>query len=493
MKFKVLKNNLFVHIKPFCNLTVNIFTLYLYMKQKHIQHLYWRTGFGITVDDLNSIKSNSKSAIVSSIFLNSKNIDLLQLDLSEFNSIKNKNYKVLKREIGEIAFQKLKGKSQKKLGELNNVWIDRLSESNSELREKMTLFWANVFVCRDNNIFHIQHYNNTLRKHALGDFRSFVKAIAREASMSKYLNNKQNVKEKPNENFARELMELFTLGIGNYTENDIKESARAFTGWSFKANGEFFLRKLKHDYGEKTFFNKTGPFNGDDIIDIILDQKQCAKFICSKVYTYFINPKIDENKLEEITNLFYQDYNITNLMQHIFISDWFYDEENIGSKIKSPIELLVGIRKIVPVTFDKKNQLNYLQKMMGQFLLYPNNVSGWKGDKSWIDSNTLMFRLKLASLILNDAIINLEEKGAFEDSFEMYYANEKKRNKFIKTTKNWDVFTEKYGRLAPSKLKDILIISKLDKDTEALLEQLKVKSNKDFCIQLMSIPEYQLC
>jgi len=463
------------------------------MKIRHIHHLYWRSGFGISSHELDDIKSNSKSKIVSNLFTNSEKINPIQLDLSEFLEIKNKTPKLLKKEMGEAAFQKLRQKSQQKVRYLNHTWIDRLTESESVLREKMTLFWANVFVCRDNNIFHIQQYNNTLRKNALGNFRAFVKAIAREASMSKYLNNNQNRKKSPNENFAREIMELFTLGIGNYTENDIKESARAFTGWAFKNDGSYFLRKKQHDYNEKTFFGKTGNFNGDDIIDIILEQRQCAKFICTKIYKYFVNPVVDDKRVEELTTQFYKNYDIKNLMTTIFSSKWFYNEENIGVKIKSPIELLVGIQKIVPVTFDKKNQLNYLQKMMGQVLLYPENVSGWKGNKNWIDSNTLMFRLKLASLILNNAVINLEEKGAFEDSFEKYYKNTKKKNSYIKTTKNWEAFAKQYGDLDPQKLKELLIVSKLDEDTEIMLNQLKIKSNRDYCIQLMSIPEYQLC
>jgi uncharacterized protein (DUF1800 family) len=463
------------------------------MKQQHIQHLYWRVGFGISISELDNLKSDSKSNIITSIFSKSKDVNLLLLDLSELNPIKSKNPKVLMKEMGEAAFQRLRQKGQQKVKDLNHAWIDRLSEPTSILREKMTLFWANIFVCRDNNIFHIQQYNNTLRRHALGDFSNFVKAIAKEASMSKYLNNRQNVKESPNENFARELMELFTLGVGNYTEKDIKEAARAFSGWSFKKNGDFFLRKQKHDYEEKTFFGKTGHFNGDDIIDIILEQKQCAKFICAKVYKYFVNPNVDQDRLEEITTLFYKEYNIEKLMQHIFTSDWFYNEENIGAKIKSPIELLVGIHRVVPVTFNKKKQLHYLQKMMGQVLLYPDNVSGWKGDKNWIDSNTLMFRMKLPSLLLNNAIINLEEKGAFEDSFEAYYKKEKNRNKFLNVTQKWEQFEKEYGHLKPDELRKMIVIPKIDKDTKGLISNLKVKSNKEYCIQLMSIPEYQLC
>ena len=463
------------------------------MKQRHIQHLYWRAGFGIGVKKIDQLKSKSKNEIIKDLFYDASKVNLLQLDLSEFNLIKNKSPKVLKIEMGEEAYRKLRQKSQRKVRDLNYAWLERLTEPSSILREKMTLFWSNVFVCRDNHIFHIQHFNNTLRKNALGNFRVLVKTIAKEASMSKYLNNRQNRKKSPNENFARELMELFTLGIGNYSEQDIKESARAFTGWSFKLNGHFVLRKKQHDAGVKTFFDKSGYFGGDDIIDLILEKKQCARFICDKVYRYFVNPIVDPRHLDEITTIFFKDYDINNLMMYIFNAKWFYNDENIGVKIKSPVELLVGIRRVVPVTFTKKNQLNYLQKMMGQVLLYPENVSGWKGGKNWIDSNTLMFRMKLASLILNDAVINLEEKGAFEDSFNKYYNKERKRNKYIKTIKNWDFFTKNHLNLKPNELRDLLIISNLDKDTAVLLDELRVTSNKDYCIQLMSIPEYQLC
>ena len=463
------------------------------MMQKHIQHLYWRASFGIDVKQIKSLKSTSKLKIVSKLIADSTEFKNLELDLSEFDEIKYKTNKELRGKFSEEELQKFKNRRNKKVRDLNYAWIDKLGESKALLREKMTLFWANVFVCRDNDIFFIQNYNNTLRKNALGDFRVFVKEVAKQPSMLKYLNNKQNKKKKPNENFARELMELFTLGVGNYTEQDIQESARAFTGWSYKNNGDFYLQKSQHDFDEKTFFGQTGNFDGDDIIDIILEQKQCARFICDKVYRYFINPKVDEKRLEEITNIFYKDYNISTLMEYIFTSKWFYDDENIGVKIKSPIELLVGIQKVVPVTFDKKQQLNYLQKMMGQTLLYPDNVAGWKGGKSWIDSNTLMFRMKLPSLLLNNAVINLEEKGEFEDSFGQYYKVQKQRNKYLKITKNWESFDNKYQDLTAEELKDFLILSKLDKDTATFLENLEIKSNRNFCVQLMSIPEYQLC
>jgi len=338
------------------------------MKHRHIQHLYLRAGFGLDRKRLSRLKTKSKSKIVSELFFGADKFVSLKVDVSELTSLIEPYFKKGQDKMSKETMQDLLKKSRKKVNELNYTWIERLKNPQSVLNEKMTLFWANVFVCRDNNIFHIQHYNNTLREYALGDFRGFVKAIAKEASMSKYLNNRQNIKISPNENFARELMELFTLGIDNYTEKDIKESARAFTGWSFKRNGDFFLRRKQHDYGEKTFLGKTGYFDGYDIIDIILEQKQCARFICTKIYTYFVNPEIDNSHLEELTDLFHRDYNIKKLMHHIYMSDWFYNEENIGVKIKSPIELLVGIQKVVPVEFTKKKQLLYLQKMMGQIL-----------------------------------------------------------------------------------------------------------------------------
>ncbi|WP_139957264.1 DUF1800 domain-containing protein [Flavicella sediminum] len=461
------------------------------MDKKEIQHLYWRAGFGIGFEDLNKIKKKSRKTILKKLFSASEKSKDLAVDLSEYEKSLTDSFKKVKNKTTDQRRKEQKYLREKGI-ELNQAWIQKMATSEALLREKMTLFWANVFVCADNNTWSIQNYNNTLRKHALGNFGQFVKAISHEASMIRYLNNKQNKKGKPNENFARELMELFTLGAGNYTENDIKESARAFTGWNSKRNGEFIFSRKQHDFGNKTFFGKTGKFDGNDIIDIILEQKQCAKFICTKVYKYFVNPVIDEENLAEITDLFYKDYDIKKLMFHIFNSDWFYDENNIGVKIKSPIELLVGIHKVVPFKFKNYKQQVYLQKMMGQILLKPVNVAGWKGGKSWIDSNTLMFRLKLPSMLLNNAQISLIEKGDIEGTFEEFYQKRKGKG-YLKVTVDWDHFEKNYSKSEEKDLKSTLLISKIDVDTDAMLANLQIDKLKDYCIQLMSIPEYQLC
>lgn len=463
------------------------------MKQHHISHLYHRAIFGIGKSKLETIKKKSKKDIINLIFKESSHFKPLRINTKEIDFLIQMSGRELRKKIGFEKLSEFRKIGRKKVKELNIAWINRLQASSS-LREKMTLFWANIFVCRDNNnIFFIQQYNNTLRKYALGNLRDFVKAIAKEAAMSKYLNNNKNKKNSPNENFARELMELFTLGVGNYTEKDIKEAARAFTGWSFSSNGNFKLIRFLHDEGEKTFFGQTGNFNGDDIIDIILEQKQCARFICSKLYRYFVNPQIDKSRLEEITDVFYKNYDIENIMRYIFESDWFYEEANIGKKIKSPIELIIGVHHIIPIEFTKQKQLLYFQKMTGQMLLYPDNVSGWKGNTSWIDSNTLMFRMRFPSIVLNNAVIKIDEKTSSENEFDVFYEKTRNRNQKGNSIVNWKKFEEEYKNTSTEELTSILIQPRIDKDTANYLAKLKTTSTREFCIQLMSIPEYQLC
>ncbi|WP_040252524.1 DUF1800 domain-containing protein [Psychroserpens mesophilus] len=456
------------------------------MKPQDIQHLYWRAGFGVTPNELNTLSRLDKHQVVNGLFHYSKP-SLLEIDLSDFNLFSEKG--LLKDKSRRQAFIK---KSRNKLKIYNTLWVNRLVTTNELLREKMTLFWANHFVCQDANIFHVQQYNNTLRRHALGDFGDFVKAISKEAAMLKYLNNKQNRKQKPNENFARELMELFTLGEGQYTEEDIKESAKAFTGYNHNFEGEFVLRKFQHDYDFKTFFGHTGRYDGDDIIDIILEQKQCARFICRKIYSYFVNDIIDEGRVEELAAAFYKDYNIEKLMKYLFMSDWFYDDNNIGTKIKSPIEFLVGLSRTVPVEFEKPEDLLKIQKLLGQTLLNPPNVAGWKGGKNWIDSNTIMLRLKLPSIILANAKISIKAKGEFEDSFEKYHT-QKIRNKLVSVKVDWETFEKHYSNTSFEALQQQLILSELSNGTQTYLKTLSKNSKRNFCVQLMSLPEYQMC
>jgi len=457
------------------------------MTPEELKHLYWRAGFGICPKELSKIPSERKQ-VVDMLFENSGAISPLHIDLSYLEGVNPADLK--KRP--SIA-KELKEKSKAKMLDLTHAWMGQMIHSKALLRERMTLFWANHFVCRDRNPSHLLQYNNTLRANALGDFRAFVKAISKEASMLKYLNGKQNRKLKPNENFARELMELFTLGEGHYTERDIKESARAFTGYNHNFRGGFVLRKLQHDYRSKTFFNQTGNFDGDDIIDIILENKQCARFISEKIYRYFVNPVPNKKHVEAMAILFYKDYNIETLMRYVFMSDWFYDEKNRGAKIKSPTEFLVGMARTIPMVFEKKRDLIIIQRLLGQMLLDPPNVAGWKGHKAWIDANTIMVRLRLPSLLLNNALISLEAYGDFGDRFREQFFKRSKGKLPFKTQSDWDSFLENFKSIETEDLAEIIIQGNINRGTLEYLKTLGRSSKRDYCVQLMSLPEYQMC
>ncbi len=457
------------------------------MEQRHLQHLFWRAGFGATPQQLIELADKSREEVVNDLIYQSRRSEALEIDHSDYEDIDPMAL------MGDkAALKKAIQDSGKKLKQLNIAWINRLLKPKGLLREKMTLFWANHFVCRDNNSYLSQHYNNTLRTHALGSFRSLTKAVSKEASMIKYLNLKQNIRQHPNENFARELMELFTLGNHNYTEQDIKESARAFTGYGHSFKGEFHLKRRQHDYNNKTFFGRTGNYKGDDIIDIILVEKQCARFVSEKIYKYFVNDQINPDHVEEMANQFYPNYDIEELMRFVFTSNWFYDDINIGTKIKSPIEFLIGLNTIVPLRFEKEQQILALQKVLGQMLLFPPNVAGWEGGKQWIDSNTIFMRLRLPSVLLNGGEITFNEAGGFNDRYRKWARRKGVSNPF-EVSSNWDAFEDHFSAIQIDELKSYIIQSPITQGTSSFIKKLDRNSKRDYCIQLMSLPEYQLC
>ena len=457
------------------------------MKSAHIQHLYNRIGFGISPKEIERLSKKTKKEVVEELFSSSKKTTQLKVDTSYIKDVTYKSLKDIKKR------RELQKMSRKKVFDLSIAWFHRLHNPAEILREKMTLFWANHFVCENRNILFVQKYNNVLRENALGNFKDFTKTISKEAAMLNYLNNKQNKKKSPNENFARELMELFTLGQDQYTEKDIKESARAFTGYNHKMKGDFFLRRKHHDESNKTFFGKTGNFNGDDIIDIILEKKQCARFISEKIYSYFVNDTINKKHIDKMTKVFYKDYDIENLMRYVLLSNWFYDSDNIGNKIKSPIEFLVGMNTIVPYKFKKPKQIRLVQKLLGQVLLSPPNVAGWKTGKNWIDSNTIVTRLRLPSMLLNNAQIAYSEKGDEETMITNFNKRKLSRKAFIKISADWNSFEENYKNQSNREITKSVITTKLNKGTAEMLERNRTLSKRNFVVQLMSLPEYQLC
>jgi len=327
-----------------------------------------------------------------------------------------------------------------------------------------------------------------------------------------FLNNNQNRKDHPNENFAREVMELFTMGRGNYTEHDVKEAARAFTGWGANAKGEFVFRKFQHDDASKTVLGKTGNFDGDEVLEILLDQRQTAKFISQKIYRFFVNDSIDAQRVDWLAGRFYEsDYDIGRLMEDIFTSDWFYDERNIGCKIKSPVELLVGIQRMLPMKLENEEALLLLQRLLGQILFYPPNVAGWPGGKTWIDSSTLMMRMRIPQLINDRDEFNIKPKA---DDDQMMGRNDDEdiktrsdNNRMGKAARpinaeiDWSKYVGYYNSVPRTDLvNDIagnLLQTKKTVSADIINEYSDADDKESFIktatIQIMSTPEYQLC
>lgn len=289
-------------------------------------------------------------------------------------------------------------------------WLGRMIFTRRPLEEKMTLFWSNHFATGASKVRYVPYLvqqNNFLRKNALGNFRDIVKGIARDPAMVVWLDNYRNRKASPNENFARELMELFTLGIGSYTERDIKEAARAFTGWfaSPQGGGFQFLRR-QHDFGEKTFFGRTGAFGGDDIIDILLEQKQCADHVAGKLVRFLLTDTPTESQIRHYGSLLREkDYEIRPVVEAILTSEEFYHPRNRFIKVKSPVEFAVGAVRMVsrPITRQELPQvtqvLSYYLRQMGQELFNPPSVKGWDGGQAWITTNAMLARANLAAVL----------------------------------------------------------------------------------------------
>lgn len=363
-------------------------------------HLYNRAGFGVsvtdskikTVKDLNNHSTQNKPLQV---------VAKPDLDLQDMKSLSAEDRKKL--------FQK----SRKQVLALNVAWLKRLTDSETALREKMTFFWHDHFACRTQVAYLAQQLNNTIRKHALGSFKDLLMAVSKDPAMLQFLNNQQNRKDSPNENFAREVMELFTLGRGNYSEEDIKNAARAFTGWAFNPlTGEFVFRERVHDAGLKRFKGKSGNFTGEEIIDILLDDPQTATFVTTKIWNSFISQEVhDEELIKVLSKDFYQSgYDIEKLMKQIFQSDWFYENRFIGNQIKSPVELLTSIQLHTGGSFQDEVSPLFIQRALSQVLFYPPNVGGWPQGKEWIDSSSLTFRLSLPGILLRNETTDFQAK-----------------------------------------------------------------------------------
>lgn len=456
-----------------------------------IRHLYARATFGLSYPTLRQLAGHSVDQLVSQLFNDSEELQELDIDPDELPLRSRRSNGVLSEEEKK---EKLR-QARQNVRRLNLTWLEKMSASRAQLREKLTFFWHGHFACRSTNAGFLQQLNNIHRRHALGNFRSMLLEVSRSPAMLQFLNNQQNRKGSPNENFARELMELFTLGRGNYTETDIREAARAFTGWGYNQRGEFQFRTLLHDEDQKTFFGQTGNFDGTDIIDRILEKPEAAIFIARKLYLFMVSDTVNEKHVRELGMRFFNSgYQISVLLKHILTADWFYDASVVGNKIKSPVELLAGINRQFGLRYTNPDVQLKLQGTLGQMLFYPPNVAGWPGGKNWIDSSSLMLRLKIPSLLLNAGIIDFQGKSDLED--EALIAMDRSYRRTFETqagTKpDWERFLSGLPQtMTVRELAAFLLPVSL---SDAALNTLKnSQSLQAASIAIVSLPEYQLC
>ena len=305
--------------------------------------------------------------------------------------------------------------------ELREWWFREMLTTPSPLTEKMTLFWHNHFATSQQKVrftplMYQQHV--MLRRNALGNFGTMLREVARDPAMLIYLDGANSRKEQPNENFGREVMELFTLGEGHYTEKDIKEVARAFTGWSVdRDTGQFMFRRGIHDYGNKSVLGKTGNFDGDQVIDILLKKPETAQFLTRKLWKEFISPLVgnpaDDAQVARLADGFRDSgYNIAKLMRAMLTSDAFYALDNRAALIKSPVEFVVGTMKQFDIDTPNLRPFVIASALLGQNVFSPPNVKGWPGGEAWINSATLLGRKQLIDRLFRN-----------EDRMEMAFRN----------------------------------------------------------------------
>lgn len=460
------------------------------MNYQDVQHLFLRAGFGATPAQITYATRKTREELVEELFSDSRSFRGIRLIE---DPVKGKN-------VGNIRILFMILRSQEQMRELNLEWLQIMASGKASLREKMTFFWHNHFATSTPLAWLMQIQNNMLRQHALGNFKTMLHAISKDPAMIVYLNNQQNKKDHPNENFAREVMELFTLGVGHYTEQDIKEAARAFTGWAVNKKGEYEFEEKQHDDGQKTVLGKTGNLNGHDVIDLLLQREQTAQFVTRKIFRAFVNPEIDQNWVDELSNIFYKsNFDISRLMRSIFLDDRFYLPKNKGVIISSPVELIVRYKKLISLETKVKGDMIKVQKVLGQVLFFPPNVAGWPGGRNWIDSSSLRMRMDMPRSIVESGGFDIRPKPEFEDDPLAEDMTRAGKNALVKS--DWSVLIKYFQKTDRKDLTNRVIQTFLqvspDERLIGLVEQFVDHSTPEkqiisTCAAVMSLPEFQL-
>jgi uncharacterized protein (DUF1800 family) len=373
-------------------------------------HLLDRAGFGGTPADIDSLVLMGPGKAVDSFIHADDDGDLFpkpQMLMPAERLVYKQREKAATTEEQRREIRKELGKEEyTSMLNLRLWWLNRMRYTAAPLQEKATLFWHGHFATSNakvNDSYMMWQQNETLRRYALGKFPDMLKAMSRDPAMIRWLDLGQSRKDHPNENFAREVMELFSLGEGHYTEKDIQESAKAFTGYRIDyQTGYFRFQEKDFDPGTKTFFDKSGPFTGDDIIDAIVAQPQCARFIGKKLWVFFVSENPPEETITGIAELLLSNgYDIGATLATIFSSAAFYSPHAVHHQIKSPVQWIMQTTKMLEIPLPDARVLENSLAALGQVVFAPPNVKGWDGGRAWISASSLLYRYNMAAYLLS--------------------------------------------------------------------------------------------
>lgn len=393
------------------------------------RHLLSRSGFGASPEEIARVARLSRNDAVAQLLDGARQEPVTPPPAAVLEYQAPRRFKDASEEEKKALQQE-----QKQNGVLlRGWWVEQMLTTPSPLTEHMTLFWHNHFVSSIEKVKSpkaMLEQNLLLRRNALGKFADMLHAVAKDPAMLVYLDTATSRKGQPNENFAREVMELFTLGEGHYSEDDIKEAARAYTGWSVEPDtGDFKWRPAAHDGGIKTILGRTGDFDGDAVLDILLERPETAEFITGKLWKEFISAEPDRKQLRRIADHFRNSgYDIKTALHDIFLSPAFWAKENRAGLIKSPVDWVIGTCRTLDLTSMPALPLSVVLRQLGQDLFAPPNVKGWPGGDSWINSNSLLARKQFADRMLRAEPVRLPPRLRALDGNNMQDMNRRMEN-----------------------------------------------------------------
>ncbi|MBX3384051.1 MAG: DUF1800 domain-containing protein [Phycisphaeraceae bacterium] len=398
--------------------------------EEEARHLLWRAGFGGNSEQIRTLAAWGPEKAVDHIVNydqvpgESVAADAFDKDIMRPASAEERNaFRLAQRNQDEERLAELRRlreqrerEDRRQMASIQRWWLTRMIETARPLEEKMTLLWHGHFATSYRTIensYHMFAQNQLFRRNAAGNFGTLLYGIIRDPAMLAYLNNNNNRKDRPNENLARELMELFSLGIGNYTERDIKEGARALTGYTFE-DDDFTFQRRQHDEGEKLILGRRGRMNGEDFVSTILAQPACARFVSRKLYHHFVadvppderggDKELDPAQRSVLgqmaTTLRNSNYELRPVLRRLLLSEHFYERRFRNQQIKSPVQLVVGALRSLDTPARDLSILNDALDLMGQRLFFPPSVKGWDGGRSWINTSTVFVRQNVMVFLL---------------------------------------------------------------------------------------------